>query len=158
MEKQQSFCILHPSILCFVSHISTFLYTRLFHFLIRWEHVPNHMQYLYSLCGEAGFRLQSTLGERSAQQAVPVPYRLLSPILYFQQEGKDSNSDQWFWRPTCYRYTTNLYIVILLTFITSIRSVGFEPTLTDFTSIALPIETYDCSITSEEFTKTLRTF
>ena len=46
-------------------------------------------------------------------------------------------------------------MVILLTFITSLQSVGFEPASTDSTSIALTIETYDCSITSEEFTKLL---
>ena len=38
--------------------------------------------------------------------------------------------------------------VILLTFITSIYQVGFEPTHPDFTSRALPIEHYRYSITS----------
>lgn len=49
-------------------------------------------------------------------------------------------------------------IVILLTFMTSLQSAGFEPTTIDYSSTALPIETYDCSATSEEFTITLRTF
>ena len=158
------------------------------------------MQYLYSLCGEAGFRLQSAeANDLLSRQSLfltgcslqkinnsyflsplkfsrePIDFRLCR-VLYqnetdigtfmlvcicnylLQQEGKDSNSDQWFWRPTCYRYTTNLYIVILLTFIISIQSVGFEPTTIDYSSTALPTETYDCSITSEEFTITLRTF
>ena len=121
----------------------TFLYTRLFHFLISWVHDPYHIQYLYSLCGEAGFRLQSILNERSAQQAVPIPYRLLSPNIA-RRVGIEPTPLGLEPRILAIKLTTRC-IVILITFMTSMQ-------------LALLLKTYNCSVISEEFTITLRTF